>query len=295
MEYQNSEKRQPSWTELLCERFNDDSVGVLTKKLPNLHDKFNDHIVCARKYDLTPDKCKEVMASMKKKVVKIIRKYNLSGNGSDMAEHDYDEDGVGGAEDTQLTYGRFNKDLAVRRAQKKGRGDLILMDGDDRKEFLYGNTPDLLYWWMLMDENNLIYIFVGKLDSNNSACSDVTPAPTAGGSGFTTTKKGKTSNESLTREMVENVAQMKKTADVGVKTDIRHQIDSFKDKAMNLEDELDQFFDVDVDNLEPQQKRWYIKRLKRRHDEVNKQIGELERDMEDLALAPKRLNYMNNK
>ena len=241
------------------------------------------------------------MASMKKKVVEIIRKYNLSGNGSDMAKHDFYEEGVGGAEDTQQNYGRFNKELVVKRAQTKGRNDLVQMDGDDRKEFLHGNTPDLLYWWMLMDENDLIYIFVGRLDTHNSACSDSTPAPTAGrngdksGSGTTTTKKGKTSNESLTREMVENVAQMKKTADVGVKTDIRHQIDSFKDKAMNLEDELDQFFDVDVDNLEPQQKRWYIKRLKRRHDEVNKQIGELERDMEDLALAPKRLNYMNNK
>ena len=155
VDYQNSEKRQPSWMELLSERFNDDSVEVLTKKLPNLHDKFNDHIVCDRKYDeLTPDKCKEVMASMKKKVVEIIRKYNLSGNGSDMAKHDFDEEGVGGAEETQQTYGRFNKDLAVKRAQTKGRNDLVLMDGDDRKEFLHGNTPDLLYWWMLMDEND---------------------------------------------------------------------------------------------------------------------------------------------
>ena len=147
----------------------------------------------------------------------------------------------------------------------------------------------------------MIYIFVGKLDTHNSACSDSTPAPTAGrngdksGSGTTTTKKGKTSNESLTREMVENVAAMKKTADVGVTvtTDIRRQIDLFKDKVLNLEDEMDEFFDVDVNNLEPKQKREY-ERLKKRKNEVDQQIVDLERDMEGFASAPKRLNYMNN-
>ena len=67
----------------------------MTKKLPNLHDKFNDHIVCARKCDeMTPDKCKDVMSLMKKKAVDIIKKYNLSGICSDMASHDFDEEGV---------------------------------------------------------------------------------------------------------------------------------------------------------------------------------------------------------
>ncbi len=38
-------------------------------------------------------------------VVDIIKKYNLSGNGSDMARHHFDEECIGGAEDTQESYG----------------------------------------------------------------------------------------------------------------------------------------------------------------------------------------------
>ena len=138
------------------------------------------------------------------------------------------------------------------------------MDGDDRKEFLCGNTADLLYWWMLMDENDLIYIFVGKLDANNSASSDVTPAPTAGGnstksgSDAATSKKGK-ANE-LTREMVDNVAAFKKTVDIVASTDIRTQIDRLRDKAFALEGViLDEFdaIDMDMDSADDNAKKRY--------------------------------------
>ncbi|KAL3793247.1 hypothetical protein HJC23_000789 [Cyclotella cryptica] len=265
LDYQNSDQREQSWAELLCDIFNDDETEIVTKALPNLHDKFKDPIVCARKCDpLTPDRCKDIMSSMKKKVVDIIRKYNMSGNGSDMAKFYEDDEDIGGAEDTRETYGRFNRDLAIKRAHAKGREDLVLMDGDDRKEFLHGNTPDLLYWWMLMDENDLIYIFVGMLNSNNSASSDVTPAPTSRrtssnttGSAATELTNGKKGNESLSKEMVDNVSRLNKTVSVVASTAVRSSIDALKTKRFDLEDQLDEFEDMDLSELSGREKKKY--------------------------------------
>lgn len=74
---------------------------------------------------------------MKKKVVEIVQKYNLSGSSSDVAKHDFDDEDAGGASDTELTYDKFNKQLVMKRAQQKGQNYLVMMDGDDRKEFLH--------------------------------------------------------------------------------------------------------------------------------------------------------------
>ncbi len=143
-----------------------------------------------------------------------------------------------------------------------------------------------------MDENNLIYLFVGKLNINNSASSDTTPAPTAGcngansGSGSATTRNGKMENDSLTREMIDNVATFKKTVDVVASTDIRRQIDVLKDKVFDLEDQIMQFDDIDLEAVKPKEKKRY-ERLKRRLDDVNQHIIALEGDMGGLTAAPK--------
>lgn len=73
--------------------FNDEEVYD-TKALPDLHDKFRNPISLGKgSIELTPDKCKTVMTDSKKKVMKTIAKYNLSGNGADMAVFEDDQDG----------------------------------------------------------------------------------------------------------------------------------------------------------------------------------------------------------
>ena len=63
--------------------------------LPNLHDKFRNPITLKKRaFDLTPNHCKRITTDHKKKVMETVRKYNLSGNGSDMAvHHDVDAEG----------------------------------------------------------------------------------------------------------------------------------------------------------------------------------------------------------
>jgi chromosome segregation ATPase len=69
-------------------------------------------------------------------------------------------------------------------------------------------------------------------------------------------------------------------------------IDALKTKRFDLEDQLDEFEDMDLSALSGREKKKYY-RLKRRLEDVNEQIDELEEDMEGLKSAPKRLNYCN--
>lgn len=83
------------------------------------------------------------------------------------------------------------------------------MNGDDKKEFLDGNIVDILYWWIEMDNISLIYLFVGKLNFNNSTSSNHTHASTTrdlNSSLLSSNKKAKTLNDM--KEMVDNVASV---------------------------------------------------------------------------------------
>lgn len=94
VDYQNSDKAPKDWKELLCDRFNDEDEVYLTKPLPDLHDKFRNSITLNKgSIELTPDKVKTTMTDYKKKVMETIRKYNLSGNGADMAVFEDDQPG----------------------------------------------------------------------------------------------------------------------------------------------------------------------------------------------------------
>ena len=86
-----------------------------------------------------------MIMNMKPKIREIIRRYNASGNGSDIRIDEVDIDGdeleedmcEGGVNDMREdNYGRFNQETALRRATKMDNQELILMDGDDRKNFL---------------------------------------------------------------------------------------------------------------------------------------------------------------
>ena len=140
-DYRNSDKAPPDWKDLMCIVFNECDEDVMTQLKPSLHDDFKEQIVCApnENFRLTPEKCDEIMSTMKKKVRNITHKYNRSGNGSDMANFDGDTDDEAEAEgndsdgENEAVYGRFNRARSIRRAQRRG---ITLIDGDDRKSFL---------------------------------------------------------------------------------------------------------------------------------------------------------------
>ena len=72
---------------MMCIAFNDWDEPVMTGLKPSLHDEFKEQIECVpnENFILTPEKCDEIMSTMKKIVRAITNRYNLSGNGSDIA------------------------------------------------------------------------------------------------------------------------------------------------------------------------------------------------------------------
>jgi hypothetical protein len=65
-----------------------------TKALSDVHNKFRNPISLEKgSIEQTPDKHKIMMTGYKKKVMKTIGKYNLGGNGADMAVFEDDLEG----------------------------------------------------------------------------------------------------------------------------------------------------------------------------------------------------------
>ena len=93
VDYRNSDEKSDNWIDLMLVMFNKPD-DLLTDIVPNLHEKFRQQIVCPKgKYELTRQKCTDLLQDGKGKLRGIIRRYNLSGNGSDMATFDEDTDG----------------------------------------------------------------------------------------------------------------------------------------------------------------------------------------------------------
>jgi hypothetical protein len=162
---------------------------------------------------------------------------------------------------------------------------LVIINGDDRKEFLGPFGPEVLYWWEMMDANNLIYFFAGKLDKNNHASCDETPAATArgssedGSSSERPSKKSKASRESLQKEMNANVARMQKSVAAGVSAQIAAQLERMDGEELHLEDAIDE-----LDPNDANEARCCERLTKRLHSLRTRKL-ELEAQLESVSSA----------
>jgi hypothetical protein len=170
----------------------------------------------------------------------------LSGNGSDRAKFDDDMDDEADEDEAKDDgdaeaeyYGHFNRERSIRRAERRG---ITLIDGDDRGSFLRGDSVDLLYWWAMMDEIDLLHFFMGKLSEDLSSSSNITPLEVSrknkDGSGSTTAakKKHKQKAHALKQQMVDEVMNVGNSLAMIAATDIQSQIDQYKDQIANLEE-----------------------------------------------------------
>ena len=160
----------------------DSDVEAKTSIIAHLHPKFREHIHCPKgAYTLDRKKAHKMVMDRKGHLRDIVRRYNMSGNGSDMALFDEDTDAEDDIVENEDTYSRFNVDRAKRRAsrRKDKHGnpieDLKIVDGDDRGSFLSHHPYDLLYWWNEMDRLNLLFFTMNRMDDDNSASSGKTP------------------------------------------------------------------------------------------------------------------------
>jgi hypothetical protein len=255
LDYANSDKRELDWKELIVEMFNDEELDVQTQSLPNLHDDFVNPIVCKKlAYTLTNDKAKDMIQYYKPKLRDIIRRYNASGNGSDMRIDDHDID-MEEREDSMCVAvldksGRFNRETAVRRATTLNDGDLILKDGDDRANFLRYESSTLLYWWHVMDEHNLLVFTFAKLADELSATACSKPKSVSRHDRKASEKKttAVVAQDSRTKEMTDDVRRMRVSMESMADATKLQQIIRLEDRLYEFEEKLLDMEDVDKDD-----------------------------------------------
>ena len=152
--------------ELAVEKFNDPSWIPYTRAIPSLHSDFAQPVECPKRedYDLTVEKSKKMLQSMKTSISKMIIEYNKSGNGSDMVNPD--EEDLNDDFDFSK-YGHFNAEAAKARSQE---GD-NLIDGDDRYNFVAkgGGSIPSLYWWDTLDQHGLLHCTQGIMKGSCKA------------------------------------------------------------------------------------------------------------------------------
>jgi hypothetical protein len=167
LDARNSTQRQPNFYDLIVAKFNDESWVPKSMALPDLHEDFAEEMEWPKRpeYTLTEAKTKEVFAWFKARITDILRKYHASGNGTiivddslQLGEDDPEEDG-----DLPLNYGHFD----LEQANTKG--------GDDRKNFLCGKPSDILYWWHVLDDLQVITMTCVALKKGIGVTSDKRP------------------------------------------------------------------------------------------------------------------------
>lgn len=95
-----------------------------------------------------------------------VRRYNASGNGSDVADDGYQLSENGSDDEVHVKWGHFNYDLAM----TKG--------GDNRQNFLSNYPTNVLYWWHVLDNYEVLQYTCVVFNSECGAKSTEIPTPT---------------------------------------------------------------------------------------------------------------------
>lgn len=232
LDARNTTAAQRDFHDLIVEKFNDPNWTPNTTAMPDLHSYYSMEHLCPKKdsYTLTREKSKQLLQDMKHKLNEICKRYEKSGNGAGQLDEDGDEvrDGSG------QNFGRFNLELAN------------LKGGDDRQNFLNHEPLDLLYWWDVMDQHNLIHFTTAQLRGCNAANSDEVPASTSysdssvstiGNGGGSARKKQKIDLSSIHAGIKENVATVGLALCKMNDQCLMEQIDNLTHKKRDLKNE----------------------------------------------------------
>ena len=133
----NSDNVPADFYNVVTQQFNDPSFAPYSRVLPDLHEDFACPIYLPfpDDYRMSPDRAKNIIATMRPKIVKISANYELSGNGDGMRGNQDQED-----DDAS---GRFSVSNCIA--------------GDNKRSFLSAkDSSDLLYWWHVLEEEDML-------------------------------------------------------------------------------------------------------------------------------------------
>jgi hypothetical protein len=150
LDARNSSERPETFFEAVARIFNDDCIIFITDGLPDLHYSFAYPITID--FDDMPgpvdaEDCKKRFADARAKLIKLISKWELSGNGFGQRHVGDDDFGHLGPEELEA--------------------------GDNRGNFLDSMTKEhILYFWHLADKNELLKNVLNVIADSSSADSE---------------------------------------------------------------------------------------------------------------------------
>jgi hypothetical protein len=171
----NHPKRPKPWSVELAKKFNSSSFVVRTMPLPDLHHCFVESLTIKLEDcpgEITAEEVERRVAESQTTLKKIIMKWEISGRGDGEQNDDlFDEHDEPARLEGESGFGHIEYEKFDFRA------------GDNRSKFLYiegkERKPHLLYFWHLMDSNEILDVALDIIEL--SVGGDSESAPVAGG------------------------------------------------------------------------------------------------------------------
>jgi len=164
----NSASRNSNFYDLVVAKFNDTNWVAKSKAIPTLNEDFVEEHEFPKREDFTLDthKAKTILGWERSQIMIVLRKYQESGRGSTNVAEKYQ---LGDMTDDEIhtKWGHFDSELA----ETEG--------GDDRQDYLHGAPTDILYWWAILDELDIIQATCVVFKKIYGASSMETPVPIA--------------------------------------------------------------------------------------------------------------------
>lgn len=270
LDARNSEVRLTDFYDLIVSKFNDDNWVPKSIALPDLHSDFAEEKEWPKRqvYTLDREKAKAIFSWFKGASRQMLQNYNQSGNGAIIVDDMYQIGDDNNPEPTEFhaKYGHFDLELAM---TKEG--------GDDRKNFLNGQPTDLLYWWHILDQLDLITMTCVAMKEELGATSGKHFLSIAE---LASAKKRRQEREDLASitqtasELQHNLENMTSTLNELVNHAKYNRLDSLKNKVIELKRErlgirkemhtASEDYKVDLEN--------YLDDLSSRIDELEQEI-----------------------
>jgi hypothetical protein len=173
LDARNSDLRPETFFEAVARLFNDDTKIYITDRVPDLHHNFAECIVLD--FDDMPgtinaEDCKKRFADSRAKLIKMISKWELSGNGFGQRTMEDDDFGHLGYEELEA--------------------------GDNRSNFLDSMTKEhVLYFWHLADKSELLKNVLNVIADTSSADSENYQTTSESSSASAVATRGRKHNE----------------------------------------------------------------------------------------------------
>ena len=154
--------RRDDFFEQVSKEFNNADFVPMSRIIPDLHEEFAEGVLLPlSEYRMSPDKGRAIISAMRPRIMKIMQKYLLSGNGDGQrnGDGDDDDDADDADADNQPSFNASN-----------------CIAGDNKGAFLgAGEGTDILYWWHVLEQEQMLQYTVSCL-SENGAASDSVPS-----------------------------------------------------------------------------------------------------------------------